>query len=333
MRRVFVIFVVILFSFNAFAVDKSARIIGGLDTEIADAPWQVYARIGSTFCGGVLVQPQWVLIAAHCLDLASAKNMFTIAQPYQITVYSGTANAPNSGYTQYSSSVETVYVHQDYNPSTFANDIGLIKLTAPVKAPAIPITLIDEAELDDLFATENQGLDNLTISGWGDVEPNRNTSSFPVTLQQTNVSLVSDAACATLWGSTMTNVPDFQFKYLCTLGTQSGACSGDSGGPVVWNNPNFAGNADQGARLVGIVSFGLTDTCAHQRIPDVHTEVVNYRDWISDCWNGSCLALASNAHFSDDSAGGVISNLFFFFIVLLVMRCRRHGFDMLKKYR
>jgi len=51
----------------------STRIVGGRDVNIADFPWQVsIQKTGlfgtSHFCGGALINSNWVITAAHCLE-------------------------------------------------------------------------------------------------------------------------------------------------------------------------------------------------------------------------------------------------------------------------
>ena len=52
--------------------ELDAKIVGGVNIDITQAPWQVglaRRRDRLVFCGGVLINPNWVLTAAHCTNL------------------------------------------------------------------------------------------------------------------------------------------------------------------------------------------------------------------------------------------------------------------------
>lgn len=42
------------------------RIVGGYQCEAHSQPWQVSINIGYHFCGGSLINDQWIVSAAHC---------------------------------------------------------------------------------------------------------------------------------------------------------------------------------------------------------------------------------------------------------------------------
>ena len=64
--------IILLFSINLFA--QNPVIIGGEPADISEAPWQVsleYEEDGDEcqhFCGGVILNNEWILTAAHCVD-------------------------------------------------------------------------------------------------------------------------------------------------------------------------------------------------------------------------------------------------------------------------
>ena len=52
-------------------VNRRSRIVGGIETEIHEFPWQVGIRYnwGSpVWCGGAIIAQQWILTAAHCIE-------------------------------------------------------------------------------------------------------------------------------------------------------------------------------------------------------------------------------------------------------------------------
>jgi len=48
-----------------------SRVVNGEEADISSYPWQVALRLSSdpdgVFCGGTIIDPNWVVTAAHCV--------------------------------------------------------------------------------------------------------------------------------------------------------------------------------------------------------------------------------------------------------------------------
>ncbi|MCH7801533.1 MAG: serine protease, partial [Chloroflexi bacterium] len=243
----------------------STKIVGGSIAQVGAWPWQVaLLSDGSTpesgqFCGGSLITDEWVVTAAHCMfDTSGA-----LKQPSEIDVQAGIhALSSNAGQRR---DVSSIVVHPSYNPTTFDNDIALVKLSSPVTLDSTVSTIVPLTPEDGSLA--NPGV-TATVTGWG------TTSSgglFSDDLRQVEVPIVSTSDCnssASYNGAITANM-------LCAGSIEDGgidSCQGDSGGPLVV--PDGAG-----WRLAGVVSWGTG--CALPQKPGVYTRVSEMRDFIS----------------------------------------------------
>ncbi|WP_255555568.1 S1 family serine peptidase [Enterovibrio paralichthyis] len=304
----------------AQAAERAPRVVGGSDALISDAPWQAYVRIGSAYCGGVVIANRWILTAAHCLDTAGDNDAFDLASANDVSVYTGTAEINGVGFADFQSSVAAIYANSNYDKTTFSNDIALIKLSTDIHANASAVQLADLTVQADVDATANLSNNDLQLTGWGFTNANR--TGYTDTLQKAALSTVSDATCASDWGTTVSGVSNYQKKYFCAEAPGKGACNGDSGGPLVWFDPSRAGDADGGATLVGLVSFGIDAQCASSSFPDVYTQVSNYSSWISTCQAGNCAAETSNVTIfsKSDGGGGGFGSMTLGFLLLAFLR-------------
>ncbi|XP_069853442.1 trypsin-4-like [Dipodomys merriami] len=225
----------------AFPLDDDDKIVGGYTCAPNSVPYQVSLNSGYHFCGGSLINDQWVVSAAHCYKS-------------RIQVRLGEHNINiQEGSEQIVSAAKAIR-HPGYNSRNLDNDIMLIKLASPVSlnSQVAPVALPTSCA-----PAGTQCL----ISGWG------NTLSFgvnnPDELQCLDAPLLSQSVCEAAYPGKVTK------NMVCAGFIEGGkdSCQGDSGGPVVCNG-----------ELQGIVSWGYG--CALKDNPGVYTRVCNYVDWI-----------------------------------------------------
>ncbi|XP_040264363.1 trypsin-like [Bufo bufo] len=229
------------------------RIIGGFVCPRNSKPWQVSLQyFDQHACGGVLIDENWVLTAAHC-ELPSLQIRLG---EHNLDVYEG---------TEQFSYAEKICPHPGFNPRTYDNDIMLLKLASPATldeyVQTIPIGCPLPPDGTKCFA-----------SGWGSTTSPDGT--FPAELHCVKLNTVPDNICMDAYPGEIT-------ENMHCAGVMEGGkdtCQGDSGGPLVCNS-----------KLSGITSWGNVP-CAVPNLPGVYTRLCNYLDWIQGTiTNGDCL--------------------------------------------
>lgn len=234
-------------------------ILGGREAQPGAYPWQVALidplqpnTYAGQFCGGSLIDEEWVLTAAHCVEGK---------EPSLIDVLVGAHRLSDSG-TRIPSA--QVIPHPGYDPTQLDHDLALIRLSTPVTYTPISLyqTISGTSEFDHLRAT---------VIGWGAKEISGWSAVYPDALREVSLPLVDPTRC-------QQSTEVITDAMLCA-GYETltmGACYGDSGGPLMVQQPN--GSWTQ----IGIVSWGPYG-CIASGMYDVFTRVSSYWEWITAC--------------------------------------------------
>ncbi|MEM6413305.1 MAG: trypsin-like serine protease [Pseudomonadota bacterium] len=220
------------------------------------APWMVSlaGESGDHFCGGVLINTDLVLTAAHCFDEIDTIREFQVRLPDRSGRFKGLKRKP-----------ESVAIHGRYDDSTLQFDIAVVFLNRPflIDTNAVPRMI----PMEDAEYWERPG-DCAKAFGWGNTSEKGRLSK-----KLLSVSLP-------LWRSDeCQKVSDWPLyeENLCA-GYRAGlidTCNRDSGGPLMISG------GPSGNLIVGIVSTttGTGGQCARPDKPGIYTKVSSISEW------------------------------------------------------
>lgn len=231
-------------------------IVGGEDTFPNEFPWQVSLERTSHFCGGSIINKEWILTAAHC---------FSNTEASRYTVVVGKHNLYETDATEKSYKLSKVVRHPDYSSfNSYENDICLLKLAEPLEYNdnIQPVCLPTQGNYDVTG-------DKVEATGWGTTSSG---GSLARRLQKVSLPVITNEECSTAY-----NRETIFDSQICAGDLANGgidSCQGDSGGPLVHMG------ADGSYVQVGITSWGYG--CASKGYPGVYSRVSEFADWIDE---------------------------------------------------
>jgi secreted trypsin-like serine protease len=276
----------------AVAGDDTEMIVDGTPAPEGKYPYQVrlYDSLEDEkgFCGGSLIDGQWVLTAAHCMYAGRGDEKRAI-EGSEVVIGYGSNDRRETAKVE----VAEIFVHPKYaacaGDTECADhskaDIALLKLAEPIAKPET-VALVDPETEKTLLVPGAK----VVVTGWGamwdpyDEDVGKLLTAFgpgntlqdkvnyPRKLHEVEVDWMDNATCAAAFeaggGGAIADTE------ICAMrqGTRKDSCQGDSGGPLVV--PAKDGN---GFVQVGVVSWGRGCGGA---FPGVYSRVAAFSDWI-----------------------------------------------------
>ncbi|XP_006868199.1 PREDICTED: kallikrein-1-like [Chrysochloris asiatica] len=250
-----VLYLVLLLGGTGAVPLTQPRIVGGWECQEHSQPWQVSVHdCRDPMCGGVLIDPKWVLTAAHC-------------KSQHLQVWVGVHNLENLEDPAQFAEVSVGFPHPSYNVSDnqpylipdedYSSDIMLLRLKEPVK-------ITHAVKVLALPTTDPEVGSTCISSGWGSIDPSGTV--YPDDLQCIDMKIFKNDVCA------KTSIQKITESMLCAGNLEEGKdiCLGDSGGPLVCNGV-----------LQGIMSSNHYP-CGKIGLPAVYTRVFSYVTWIRE---------------------------------------------------
>lgn len=216
-------------------------------------PWLVTLQDKQNhICGGTLINPTTILTAAQCSQLREIKDLTAEAHRHKISL-------PLNQENGFKFTVKEIIAHPGYLERTGDNDIAIWKVELVAgDAAQLPSAMV---EFDDgSLSVRNT---SLQIAGWGSLWEG---GPIPPMMLEAQVNVVSHRKC-------VKHYPKLHASSICAGRYETGACQGDTGGPL------FSPRENEKVILVGIASYGVE--CGETNYPGVYTRVNAMSEWIT----------------------------------------------------
>ncbi|KAM6216681.1 complement factor D-like [Rhynchocyon petersi] len=238
----------VLLAASVCEAQPRGRILGGHAVEAHTKPYMASVQVNGTHvCGGFLVNEQWVLSAAHCLEDAPRGKV-------QVLLGAHSLSLPEPSKSLYD--VRRAVPHPDSRPDTIEHDLLLLQLSENVTlSPNVSALPWQHEDRDVAPGTL------CDVAGWGVVS---HTGRRPDLLQHVSLPVLDRATCnlRTFHDGVITQ------RMMCAESNRRDSCKGDSGGPLVC-----------GGVAEGVVTSG-SRVCGNRKKPGIYTRLAPYSAWI-----------------------------------------------------
>lgn len=245
---------------------RLGKVVAGNNAEKGAYPWQamLWEHWSGLFCGGSLVNRQWIITAAHCFTEFQQRYLRNI-KVKDLRIKLGKHDQSKVEVTEQVFGANAIVIHPNFNTSTYDNDIALVQLSENVRFNdfVLPVCLTDREYLRQKLYNASHTVGTLT--GWGMITER---GVPPVHLQEVRLPLVPWKSCLK---STKYLVTTNMFCAGYTKQVMGDACHGDSGGPLTAQDDNRW-------YLLGVVSWG--EGCDREGKYGFYTNVGNYIPWL-----------------------------------------------------
>ncbi|KAM4802197.1 serine protease 55 [Urocitellus parryii] len=233
---------------------RYSRIVGGLEAEVGEFPWQVSIQATNQhFCGGTILNSWWILTAAHCVigELPT--------EELSVVLGSNDLTSPRLEIKP----VSSIVYHNKFKRQSMDNDIALLMVASPIEFSSliVPICMPPEPMPSKWH--------KCWVAGWGQTT-SADKGSMKTDLLKVPMVIIDWNECAKTFTKLTKNM-------LCAgfMNESYDACQGDSGGPLVCTT-----EGSQKWYQVGIISWGRS--CGQKNTPGIYTSLANYQPWIKN---------------------------------------------------